>query len=137
MSCFRGLNLTEVLAQIVEYATDDFRGSEPYKMSEDVVWSTGYVCSCFIAQHTTIGHDEGVDTETSVVGLKIGEDINFQDRLKFAKSLVDSFEQKENEMSEPASETLVATELRCINCRFGRVGRGEHIPQSKALTVMK
>lgn len=89
-SRFGKLSLPEILAQIVEYSRDDYRGPDSIYPT-DVGWNCAYVCACFLAQHTKHGSDEGVDTESPWAGLKVMEDIPFKERVKLAEKLVESW----------------------------------------------
>lgn len=73
--------LAAVLAQIVHYAWDDYAGNQ--ELPEVAMWTTSYICSCFLAQHTDEG-EYGVETEYPLARLKIAESMSYADRLALA-----------------------------------------------------
>jgi hypothetical protein len=76
--------LPEILAQIVEFAYDDY---EEYSIPEDVMWNVAYIVASFTAQHTAKG-DDGVETVTALEGLRIAERMEYKERLVLAKKYV-------------------------------------------------
>lgn len=87
MSKFGGLSLAQIIAQICEYMHDDYRDNPDSVLDENIIWNTAYICSCFIAQHTVDGH-AGVNTDHTLNGLKIAQDIDYWERLDLVNQYI-------------------------------------------------
>lgn len=79
--------LAYILANIVQYSRDDYFNGKETTYPADIGWNAAYICACFLANHTRDG-ESGVDTEVPHVGLKIMEEMSFDDRLKLAQALI-------------------------------------------------
>lgn len=80
--------LAQVLAQVVHFARDDYNPKQSDGgMPREGEWNLGYVCSCFLAQHTLRG-GEGVDTEFGFRRMKVDKDVPFEERVKLAEAAI-------------------------------------------------
>jgi len=79
--------LAPVLAQIVQFAHDDFSALEE-DFPESAAYNVAHICACFIAQHTPLG-DNGVDMEVPLAALRISERMSYGERLTLAVALVE------------------------------------------------
>ena len=82
-------SLAEILAQIVQFSRDNFTGVDSI-YPEDVKYDCGYICACFLAQHTPNGN-QGVETEAAIKLLKIDDALSYSDRLKLARKAIKEF----------------------------------------------
>ena len=84
--------LPEVLAQIVDFAWDDYGPTNG--LPEEVAWCIAHVCACFVAQNTRYGGEEGVEDDSVFSGLEIDEHLPYAKRLEMARVLVDAWEKE-------------------------------------------
>ena len=78
-------SLAAIMAQVVHFAWDDYG---PYdELPEPNLRTVAYQIACFAAQHTTEGQ-HGVESEEALLGLRIRENISYEDRLAAATKFV-------------------------------------------------
>lgn len=88
MSAYAFGTLADTLAQLVQFAWDDF-GPDGV-LPEGSQWTVAYQVACFTAQHTAQGGD-GVETETGLTGLRVDERMAYPARLALARAHVAAF----------------------------------------------
>lgn len=83
--------LPALLAQLVHFAWEDYYGCIDNIPPESSIWTVAYQCACMLAQYTH-GGENGVDTESAYKGLRVYEEMSYDDRLTLANKLVEEFD---------------------------------------------
>lgn len=78
-------NLDHVVTQLVQFASNDFE-SFSEEVPNDVLLNIAYTASCFLHQHTN--DTAGVDPDTALSGLKIGEAMSYDQRLALVREMI-------------------------------------------------
>lgn len=81
--------LPEILAQIVQFAQDDYQAKQPPALPDEIAWNVAYTCACFLAQHTA---DKPVSVAAAMAyeGLQVTTPMPYMDRVSLAAQLVGS-----------------------------------------------
>lgn len=81
------LSLARVIAQVIEYARNDYFPSEP---ELGALESASFIAACFVAQYTK-GGERGVEKAHAFAALQVDKNLSYSKRLELARAFVKEF----------------------------------------------
>lgn len=92
--------LPEILAQIVQFAQDDYQDQRGSALPADVAWNVAYTCACFLAQHAAAG-PVSVETAVAYEGLEIARAMPYAERVALAAQLIGTIDAGDGDPCKP------------------------------------
>ncbi len=105
--------LAEILAQIVQFAQDDYQDQPGGPLPADIAWNVAYTCACFLAQHAA-ARPVSVETAVAYEGLEVARAMPYAERVALAAQLIGTIAAGDDEPGQPLAPEDRAELIRIL-----------------------